>query len=267
MNEPIIEPIIERTPLVIAAEINRIKQQTCKIMLTNAIEVGKRLKETKALLPHGEWGKWLVESVSYSQRTANRLMQLFEEYGEKLFASAEGGGRLNSSALTNLTYYQAFLLLGIQEDEREKFILQHDVKDMTTRDLDQALKERNQTALEKEQAQVTPMPNNPQDIKIEYLTVKKTANPISGPKNPSSQAFTTEYEERCAAYCKTIADTFYELLTALGQLARLDPAMKEKCSKHASLLAENMVERLKEWPPVVKTNMTNVETYATHKKW
>ena len=30
-----------------------IKQQTCKIMLTNAMEVGKRLKEAKALLPHG----------------------------------------------------------------------------------------------------------------------------------------------------------------------------------------------------------------------
>jgi len=261
------EPIIERTPQGIAAEINRIKQQTCKIMLTNAIEVGKRLKEAKALLPHGEWGKWLVESVSYSQRTANRLMQLFEEYGEKLFDSAEGGGSSNSSALTNLTYYQAFLLLGIPEDEREKFILQHDVKDMTTRELDQALKERNQIAPEKEQAQVTPMPNNPQDIKIEYLTVKKTAKPISGPKNPSSQAFTTEYEERCAAYCKTIADTFYELLTALGQLARIDPAVKEKCCKFASRLAENMVERLKEWPPVVKTNMTNVETYATLEKW
>jgi len=38
--------------------------------------------------------------------------------------------------------------------------------------LDQALKERNQAAPEKEQAQVTPMPNNPKDIKIEYLTVK-----------------------------------------------------------------------------------------------
>jgi len=56
------EPIIERTLQGIAAEINRIKQQTCKIMLTNAIEVGKRLKEAKALLSHGEWGKWLVES-------------------------------------------------------------------------------------------------------------------------------------------------------------------------------------------------------------
>ena len=71
-----------------------------------------------------------------------------------------------------MTYYQALLLLGIPEDEREKFILQHDVEDMTTRELDQALKERNQTAPEKEQAQVTPMPNNPQDIKLDYLTVK-----------------------------------------------------------------------------------------------
>jgi Protein of unknown function (DUF3102). len=66
--------------------------------------------------------------------------------GDKLFASTDDGGSSNSSALTNLTYYQALLLLGIPEDEREKFILQHNVEDMTTRELDQALKERNQTA-------------------------------------------------------------------------------------------------------------------------
>ena len=135
------EPSPERTPQGIAAEINRIKQQTCKIMLTNAMEIGKRLKEAKDLLPHGEWGKWLMEWVSYSQRTANRLMQLFEEYGDKLFASTADGDSSNSSAPTNLSYYQAILLLGIPEDEREKFILEHDVKNMTTRELDQALKE------------------------------------------------------------------------------------------------------------------------------
>jgi hypothetical protein len=91
---------------------------------------------------------------------------LFEEYGDNLFVSTDDGGSSNSSALTNLTYYQALLLLGIPEDEQDKFILQHDVKDMTTRELDQALKERNQTAPEKEQAQVTPTSNNPEDIKI-----------------------------------------------------------------------------------------------------
>jgi len=69
------EPSTERTPQSIAAEINRIKQQTCKIMLTNAMEIGKSLREAKDLLPHGEWGKWLVESVSYSQPATGQIHQ------------------------------------------------------------------------------------------------------------------------------------------------------------------------------------------------
>ena len=261
------ESITERTPLAIANEINRIKQETSKIMLTSAIEIGRRLKEAKALLPHGEWGKWLVESVSYSQRTANKLMQHFKEYGDKLFATGDDDGRSNSPVLANLTYYQALLLLGIPEDERERFILEHDVKNMTTGELDRALKERKQTPPEKEQALVTPLSNNPGEIKIEYRTVKKTDKPISTPKTAASETFTTKYEERCTACCQTIADTFQELLVALGQLARLDPAVKGKCSKDASRLAEYMVERLKEWPPVPTTNMKTVETYATYEKW
>ena len=52
----------------------------------------KRLKEAKDLLPHGECGKWLKESVSYSQRTAERLMQLCEEYVTKLLASPDSEG-------------------------------------------------------------------------------------------------------------------------------------------------------------------------------
>jgi len=263
MGEP---TTIERTPQIIAAEINKIKQQTCKIMLSNAMEIGKRLKEAKDLLAHGEWGNWLVESVSYSQRTANRLMQLFEEYGDKLFA-AGNDNRSNSSAQTNLTYYQAVILLGLPENEREEFILQHDVEAMTTRELNQALKEQNQIAPEKEQAQVTLMPNNSGEIKIEYRTVNKTDKSISRPKTEASQAFTKQYEEKCTACCQTIADTYQELLVALAQLARLDAAVKEKCSKDASSLAEYMVDRLREWPPVPTTNMKSVETYATHERW
>ncbi|MHB8077391.1 tyrosine-type recombinase/integrase [Desulfosporosinus fructosivorans] len=127
--------------------------------------------------------------------------------------------------------------------------------------------EQNQTPPEKEQAQVSPMSNNPGEIKIEYRTVKKTDKPISRSETAASQAFTTKYEERCTACCQTIADTFQELLVALGQLARLDLAVKEKCSKDASQLAEYMVERLKEWPPVPTTNMRTVGTYATHERY
>lgn len=75
------ELITDRTPPVIAAEINTIKDQTGKILLAGAIEIGRRLREAKDLLPYGEWGKWLEESVSYSQKTAEKLMRIFDAYG------------------------------------------------------------------------------------------------------------------------------------------------------------------------------------------
>lgn len=51
------EPSTERTPQSIAAEINSIKQQTCKIIHYQCHGDRKRLKEAKDLLSHGEWGK------------------------------------------------------------------------------------------------------------------------------------------------------------------------------------------------------------------
>lgn len=44
----------ERTPPVIAAEINMITRQTKKILLTSVVEIGRRLQEAKALVKHGE---------------------------------------------------------------------------------------------------------------------------------------------------------------------------------------------------------------------
>lgn len=79
----------ERTPLVIAMEINAINQESRKMLLKNAIEVGRRLKEAKELLNHGEWLKWLKESVNYSKSTAENLMNLYKEYGPKLLSLAD----------------------------------------------------------------------------------------------------------------------------------------------------------------------------------
>lgn len=59
------------------------------------------------------------ESVSYSQRTVNRLIQLFEENME-ITVCCGNADSPNSSALTNLSYYQAVLLLGIQEEMCER---------------------------------------------------------------------------------------------------------------------------------------------------
>ncbi|MDA8223616.1 MAG: DUF3102 domain-containing protein [Desulfitobacterium hafniense] len=48
-----------------------------------------RLKEARELLQYGEWAKWLEESVSYSQKTAERMIRVFEEYGPKQLESSD----------------------------------------------------------------------------------------------------------------------------------------------------------------------------------
>ncbi|AET68644.1 Protein of unknown function (DUF3102) [Desulfosporosinus orientis DSM 765] len=128
-------PTAERTPRIIAAEINTLNHQTGRTLLTNAIEIGGRLKEAKALIKHGEWGQWLAESVRYSQRSAGRLIQLYEAYG----VSPDLEGDPNWSALSNLTYTNALILLDVPEELRADFIAHNDVGNMSSRELKRAV--------------------------------------------------------------------------------------------------------------------------------
>lgn len=131
---------VDRTPQLIAIEINSIKEQTRKMVLFNSIEIGRRLSEAKLLLQHGEWEDWLEKSVDYSQRTASNLMRIFTDYGSSqitLFCD-----NAKSQALANLSYTQAVALLGIPTEERETFIQEHDMDSMSTRELQLAIKDR-----------------------------------------------------------------------------------------------------------------------------
>jgi len=131
---------VERTPEIIAVEINSIKEQTRKIFLFNSIEIGRRLAEAKLMLQHGEWGDWLSKSVDYSQRTASNLMAIFEQYGSSQITFFCDNAK--SQALANLSYTQAVALLGIPQGEREAFVQEHDLDNMSTRELQQAVKEK-----------------------------------------------------------------------------------------------------------------------------
>ena len=141
-----------RTPEVIAAEINTIQYQTKQIALVGAIEIGRRLKEVKEMLPHGEWGRWLEDSCSYSQRTAEKLIRLFKGYGcqQPLFQAFET--QAPEHALPDLNCTQAFLLLGVPEADREQFIAELDINNMSTRELQKAVSERNQAIKERDEA-------------------------------------------------------------------------------------------------------------------
>ena len=144
------DSITERTPLVIAVEVNTIKHQTEKVVLNNAIEIGRRLKEAKDLIPYGEWGKWLAESVSYTERTAQKLMLVFDAYGDKQPVALSEGAP--TQRLPNMNYSQALILLGVPEEEREQFIVEMDIENMSVRELQKAVKDRDQALQDREQA-------------------------------------------------------------------------------------------------------------------
>ena len=143
------ELITVRDIQTVTTEIWMIRRQVEQTALSGAIEIGRRLTEAKELLPHGEWGKWLQEEVSFSQRTANNFMRLAAEYGDaqvSLFGA-------NSQALADLPYTKALQLLAVPEEEREEFAAANNVADLSSRELEKLIRERDAAQEETAQAE------------------------------------------------------------------------------------------------------------------
>ncbi len=132
-----------RTMETVTLEIRTLQHQANGIILNYAIEIGRRLDEAKSMLPHGEWGAWLKRELDYSQSTAQNFMRVFREYGDS--QQSLFGGTPKSQTFGNLTYSKALRLLAIpDEDEREKFAVENDVEHMSIRELNEALKARDE---------------------------------------------------------------------------------------------------------------------------
>lgn len=130
-----------RTAETIAAEINVIKAQVRQTAVLATIEIGKRLKEAKSLVPYGEWGRWLEENVDYSERKAQNAMALAEEYALK-----------DPQAIADLDVTKAVMLLAVPGEEREAFVAEHQVEDISVRELKAAIE---RLKAEKEKQQLT----------------------------------------------------------------------------------------------------------------
>src|SRR5690625_2170052 len=64
----------------ITAEINAYQQVAGEAIF----EIGRRLKHVKENdLAHGEWAKWLEESVNFTQRHANRFIRVYERFSNR----------------------------------------------------------------------------------------------------------------------------------------------------------------------------------------
>lgn len=133
---------------VITREILDAKRRGGEAILT----IGRCLTEAKQALPHGEWLPWLNERVEFSERTAQNFMRLAREWS-------------NPQALADLGAAKALTLLALPAEERESFIAENHVVggeektviDMTSRELEKAIRERKeaQEAAAKAQAEAS----------------------------------------------------------------------------------------------------------------
>ena len=131
-----------RTLDMVTAEIKFLDAQAGRLVMGHALEIGRRLREAKDLVPYGEWGEYLEKQLGYTQTTANKLMKVFDEYG----ASQMGlfGPEVESETFTNLTYSKALALLSVPREEREAFAQAVDAEHLSTRELQQAIRERDE---------------------------------------------------------------------------------------------------------------------------
>ena len=142
MNEIIDVPMKgQRDLATVTAEIRSYCTAAQTMMVTYAIEIGRRLVEAKSMVKHGEWGDYLREELGLSQSTANNHMKLFEGYAAGQISLT--GATLKNQAFANLTYTKALALLALpSEEEREAFVETHDVGSMSTRELQEELRKR-----------------------------------------------------------------------------------------------------------------------------
>lgn len=213
----------------VTEEIRYLCREAQRTMLLYAVEIGRRLVEAKEILPHGEWSSWLKNEVSFSQSTANKHMQLFEAYGSR--QASLFGAELNSETFTNLSYSQALKLLAVPEDEREDFVKDNDIADMSTRDLDRLIKERDEAlkaaaAAEQYKDEIARL-----EVKLEksQSAVKKAKTELKNLKEHPQIPDSMKKELR----------TELEVQAAQTKQAEIDAAIAQTSDKLKSAEAEN----------------------------
>lgn len=104
-------------------------------MSMNMLELGRILCEAKPLVPHGEWGDWVKTNTSFGKRTAEQFMQSYKRFG------------LNPQ-IAALGTTKTLKLLPLTDDEREDLLSSNDVQSMSTRQLEEAIRQQKEKLMQ-----------------------------------------------------------------------------------------------------------------------
>ena len=108
----------------------------------NMWELARVFCEAKAMLPHGDFGRWVEENADVSERTAQDMMAAYRRFG-------------GIPRFAGLEKSKAFRLLPLPAGSEERFLEEHDVESMTSREIREAVKKAREEAraeIERERA-------------------------------------------------------------------------------------------------------------------
>lgn len=161
---------IEKT----TTEILILKEQTAQ----NIIEIGKRLIKVKENLQHGEYLNWLEKKVDFSDRTARNFMKVATTFE-------------NWQPVANLGTRKLLALAGLDEEDRQEVMQQNNIEDITTRELEQVVKEKKEIKkqLEAEQEYSEELQ---QAIKDKETKIKSLQNEIENIQIPEKEIIEKE---------------------------------------------------------------------------
>jgi DNA repair exonuclease SbcCD ATPase subunit len=236
-------PVAVKTPEKLGAEIRNLTYAAKQLTLFYAVEIGRRLVEAKELVAHGEWLNWLETETEFSQPTANRFMRVYNEY-----AADQGslfGAETKYSTLNNLSISNALRLLAVPEEEREEFAREVDAEHLSSRELEAAIRERDEAkrALEAEIARRAEVVA-PYEEKVREL---ERAVGDAGPYRERAEAAEAKLRE-AEAQAEEDADTIADLEKQIETLeARpVDVAVQEpdpdEIERRAAELANKAIE-------------------------
>ena len=179
----------------------------------------------------------------------------------------------NVAPVHHLNYTQGLILFGIPVEDRDQFIADNDVGNMSKRELRQtinAINERGRTPeeedLQEPENQVTQKQGKAEeaadkmDKPVELIPVERK---IIKPKTVQTElptentnADSMKYDAQYAMYRDNMLSAYGELLKTLVALNRVDPVKKEANREEVLKITTNMVETLKKYPPEIKTNLS-----------
>ena len=228
------QPAQVRDIEVITTEILEAQKTGGEAILT----IGRGLIEAKSLLSHGEWLDWLEDKVEIKVRGAQRLMQLAQTYSD-------------ASALTHLGQTKALMLAVLSEDDRNVFMSEthlvdgkeKNVIDMTSRELEAAIKERDEALKAVEQAKAEQ--SAAEQAREKMAADMALANERVAGLNDLVERYSSEARERQEALAKLNAELETLKSRPVEVAVEADPAAVESARKEAEARMRAQVDTAK----------------------